>query len=104
MMLGFFDGCPYAVSRGLKGEEDLIRHFIHRQDLELRICKEVFPDRSVILESKNDPEEDNWKGPYGHANALLMTKPTRARTRTQRPRWRTSPWPGRRAGWACWTA
>ena len=58
MMLGFFDGCPYAVSRGLKGEEDLIRHFMHRQDLELRICKEVFPDRSVILESKNDPEED----------------------------------------------
>ena len=58
MMTGFFNGCPYARSRGLKGEEDLIRHFIHRQDLELRICKEVFPDRSIILESKNYTEED----------------------------------------------
>lgn len=58
MMLGFFDTCPYARSRGLKGEEDLIRHFMHRQDLELRICKEVFPDRSITLESKNYSERD----------------------------------------------
>ena len=58
MMTGFFNDCPYARSRGLEGEEDLIRHFIHRQDLELRICKEVFPDRSIILESKNYTEED----------------------------------------------
>ena len=57
LMLGFFNGCPYARSRGLKGEEDLIRHFIHRQDLELRLCKEVFPDRSMMLESKNYSEE-----------------------------------------------
>ncbi len=57
MMLGFFNGCPYARSRGLKGEEDLIRHFSHRQDLELRLCKEVFPDRSIILESKNYSQE-----------------------------------------------
>ena len=58
MMTGFFNGCPYARSRGLEGEDDLICHFIHRQDLELRICKEVFPDRSIILESKNYTEED----------------------------------------------
>ena len=58
MMLGFFNDCPYARSRGLQGEEDLIRHFIHRQDLELRLCKEVFPDRSIILESKNYSEKD----------------------------------------------
>ena len=58
MMLGFFNNCPYAESRCLKGEEDLIRHFIHRQALELRLCKEVFPDRSIILESKNYSEED----------------------------------------------
>ncbi len=53
MMLGFFNNCPYARARGLKGEEDLIRHFMHRQELELRLCKEVFPDRSIIIESKN---------------------------------------------------
>ncbi len=57
LMLGFFNGCPYARSRGLKGEEDLIRHLIHRQDLELRLCKEIFPDRSMMLESKNYSEE-----------------------------------------------
>ena len=58
MMLGFFNDCPYARSRGLTGEEDLIRHFFHRQDMELRLCKEVFPDRSIIIESKNYSEED----------------------------------------------
>ena len=58
MMLGFFNDSPYARSRGLKGEDDLIRHFIHRQDLELRLCKEVFPDRSIMIESKNYSEED----------------------------------------------
>ena len=58
MMLGFFQNCPYARSRGLKSVEDLIRHFEHRQDLELRICKAVFPDRSVIIESKNYSDQD----------------------------------------------
>ena len=58
MMIGYFNDCPYAKARGLKGEEDLIRHFVHRQDLELRICKEIFPEKSVIIESKNYREED----------------------------------------------
>ncbi len=58
MMLGFFNDCPYARARGLKGEEDLIRHFFHRQDLELRLCKEVFPDKSIVIESKNYSEAD----------------------------------------------
>ena len=58
MMLGFFNECPYARARGLRGEEDLIRHFMHRQDLELRLCREVFPDRSIITESKNYSQND----------------------------------------------
>ena len=58
MMMGFFNDCPYAKARGLKGEEDLIRHFMHRQALELRICEEVFPDKSVIIASKDYAEED----------------------------------------------
>ena len=53
MMLGYFNDCPYARARGLKGEEDLIRHLIRRQELELRLCREVFPDRSVVIESKD---------------------------------------------------
>ena len=58
MMMGFFNDCPYAKSHGLTGETDLIHHFIHRQELELRICKEIFPDRSVILASKNYSEKE----------------------------------------------
>ncbi|MBR1606588.1 MAG: hypothetical protein IJ664_02680 [Clostridia bacterium] len=58
MMMGFFNDCPYAKTHKLKGEEDLIRHFIHRQEMELRICKEIFPDKSVIIESKNYSEKD----------------------------------------------
>ena len=58
MMLGYFNDSPYARARGLKGEEDLIRHLIRRQELELRLCGEVFPDRSVIIESKDHSQED----------------------------------------------
>ena len=65
MMMDFFNGCPYAKAHGLKGEEDLIRHFMHRQALELRICEEVFPDRSVIFESKKVSEADIIHGMLG---------------------------------------
>ena len=58
LMMHFFNGCPYAKSRGLEGEEALIRHFIHRQELEMRLCEEVFPDRYSVLLSKGYGEED----------------------------------------------
>ena len=57
LMLQYFNDSPYAKKKGLEGEEALIRHFIHRRDLELRICKEIFPDRSVILPSKKYTDE-----------------------------------------------
>ena len=34
------------------GEEAMLLHFRHRQELELTICEEVFPDRYTILKSK----------------------------------------------------
>ena len=40
------------MRNGLKDEEGLIEHWTHRQELELRICKEVFPEQHVILLSK----------------------------------------------------
>lgn len=52
LMLGFFDGSPYAKSHGLSGEEALIDHFKQRQELELRICREIFPNKFTILKSK----------------------------------------------------
>ena len=57
MMLGFFNDCPYSKARGLQGEDALINHFRHRQNLELRICEEIFPDRSTILRSKEYTDE-----------------------------------------------
>lgn len=52
LMLGFFDGSPYAKKNGLSGEEAMLLHFRHRQELELTICEEVFPDRYTVLKSK----------------------------------------------------
>ena len=57
MMLGFFNDCPYSKARGRQGDDDLIDHFRHRQDLELRICEEVFPDKRIILKSKDYTDE-----------------------------------------------
>ena len=52
MLCGFFDNSPHAVRSGLKGEEGLISHWTHRQELELRICGEIFPGQYTVLPSK----------------------------------------------------
>ena len=58
MLCDYFNNSPYAVKCGLKGEDGLVRHWIHRQDLELRICEELFPDRCTVLPSKSYGEKD----------------------------------------------
>lgn len=58
MMIQYFNESPYAKARGLEGEENLIRHFVHRQELELRLCEEVFPDKYTVLTSKGYSEEE----------------------------------------------
>lgn len=52
LMLRFFDESPYAKKRSLAGEAALLEHFRHRQDLELRLCREIFPGRFTVLKSK----------------------------------------------------
>ena len=52
LMMGYFDNSPYAREKGVTGYESLIKHFAHRQELELRICKEVFDGRYAVLKSK----------------------------------------------------
>ena len=52
LMLGYFDNSPYALEKGVKGTEALLEHFKHRQELELRICEELFPERNIVLRSK----------------------------------------------------
>ncbi len=53
LMLGYFDNSPYALEKGVKGTEALLEHFKHRQELELRICEELFTERNIVLRSKN---------------------------------------------------
>ncbi|SDB13558.1 hypothetical protein SAMN02910298_00707 [Pseudobutyrivibrio sp. YE44] len=53
LMLGYFDNSPYAKAKGISGKEALFEHFRHRQELELRICKEVFDGKYTILKSKD---------------------------------------------------
>ena len=58
MMLGFFNNSSYAKAHGVSGNGAMIEHFAHRQQLELRICREIFPDRSIILGSKGYTDDD----------------------------------------------
>ncbi len=52
LMLGYFNESPYAVKYGVSGEKALLSHLRHRQELELEICREIFPDKVKILPSK----------------------------------------------------
>ena len=52
LMIRYFDESPFAKINGVSGEEELIKHFVHRQELELRILREVFPDKVTVLKSK----------------------------------------------------
>ncbi len=58
MLPGYFDDSPDAEKNGLSGEEAMLTHFRHRQELEIAICREVFPDRYTILKSKKYKDED----------------------------------------------
>ena len=52
MLCDYFNSCPYAVKNGLRGAEGLIRHWQHRQALELEICEAVFPGQYTVFPSK----------------------------------------------------
>lgn len=57
MMLEYLKHSPYGMKRGLESFDDLIAHLKHRQDLELRIIKEVVREHAVILPSKKCSKE-----------------------------------------------
>lgn len=52
IMLEYLKKSPYGTKHGLESFEDLIAHLKHRQELELRIVKEVVGERAVVLNSK----------------------------------------------------
>ena len=58
MLCDYFNNSPHAARNGIEGEDGLVSHWIHRQDLELRICEELFPDRCTLLPSKLYAEKD----------------------------------------------
>ncbi|MBR4026504.1 MAG: hypothetical protein IKJ01_02950 [Lachnospiraceae bacterium] len=58
MMLKYLIDSPYGKSYGYRTLEDMITHFQHRQQLELRIIKEVIDNKAVILTAKEWKIED----------------------------------------------
>lgn len=52
MLMEFFVNSPYAKKRSLKNYEDLLEHLRHRQTLELQICREIFSEKLIVIESK----------------------------------------------------
>ena len=52
VMSEYFNNSPYAIKNNLKGLDGMLKHFEHRQNLELQICNEIFKDCVTILNSK----------------------------------------------------
>lgn len=58
LMMEYFRNSPYGKKHGCGTFEDLICHFRRRQQLELRIIKEIFPERARILPAKKWTREE----------------------------------------------
>lgn len=52
LMLEYLIHSPYGESHRYNSFQDMIAHFHHRQQLELRIIKEVIGDKAIIIPSK----------------------------------------------------
>ena len=52
MMLEYLIHSPYGEKHGYSTFEDMITHFRHRQQLEMRIISEVIGDRAIVLPAK----------------------------------------------------
>lgn len=53
MMLEYLIHSPYGRKHGYSGFEDMIAHLRHRQQLEMRIIREIIGDRAIILSAKD---------------------------------------------------
>lgn len=62
LMLEYLVQSPYGKKHGYHTFEDMLVHFRHRQQLELRIIRELLGDRAVILPAKEwNMEESIWE-------------------------------------------
>ncbi|MBQ8233397.1 MAG: hypothetical protein IJZ34_15940 [Lachnospiraceae bacterium] len=53
LMLEYLIHSPYGMQHGYKDFQDMIAHFKHRQQLELRIISEIVGESAMILPAKN---------------------------------------------------
>ncbi len=58
MMLNYLKNSPYGMRHSLSSLDDLIAHLRHRQELELRIAREIVGERAVVLKSKQWTREE----------------------------------------------
>lgn len=52
LMMAYLTNSPYGQQHGYKSFDDMITHFRHRQQLELRIIQEIVQERAIILPAK----------------------------------------------------
>lgn len=53
LMLNYLICSPYGKKHGYSNFEDMITHFKHRQQLEMRIIEEMIGEKAIILPAKN---------------------------------------------------
>lgn len=58
LMLEYLVQSPYGKQHGYKDFDDMISHFNHRQNLELRIINEVLKENAIILPAKQWKTEE----------------------------------------------
>ena len=58
LMMAFLRESPYGKAHGWQGFEDMVGHFKHRQELELRIIKEIFGEYVFVLPAKEYTDAD----------------------------------------------
>lgn len=58
LMLEYLIHSPYGEKHGYGSFEDMVAHFRHRQQLELRIIQEIIGDKAVILPAKDWKADD----------------------------------------------
>lgn len=52
MVCEYFNASPWARANGRRDFDGFVAHLRHRQALETRICREIFPDKAILLKSK----------------------------------------------------
>ena len=76
LMMEYLTHSPYGERKGFSSFEDLITHFRHRQQLELRIIREILGEKAVILPAKKWKAEGTLhirKCPLWHFREFVKT-------------------------------